>query len=255
MRSLVKSSVLVRASMMYLVASIVLFAYAVADAGTLASDAVTTATSFQVFWGSFVHYFNVVAPWLVVAGLPSIITALTPYPKAGGAVKALSVVLNVLSMLTHHDSPGTMKLPFTMSKPPVAGAYASPILSRAAVFLPILFVLANGCAGISPSTRAFGNAYAQCMEKKGLSVALDPGFEKEGLAILSGGVSKQGVVDDLEGLAGRATVDGVTCLVTSWLGQRGAALNPNGVAGGNEFLRRHAAPKPSKIDIIVPARG
>lgn len=68
----------------------------------------------------FMHYFDIVAPWLVALGIPSVITALTSYPKADGAVKVLKVLLNVLSVLTHADSPGTLKLPLTMSKRPTA---------------------------------------------------------------------------------------------------------------------------------------
>jgi hypothetical protein len=72
----------------------------------------------EKYWQLFLHYFWIVAPWLVVAGIPSMITALTPYPKADGFVKVLKVFLNFLSVLTHYDSPGTMKAPLTMSKAP-----------------------------------------------------------------------------------------------------------------------------------------
>ncbi len=50
--------------------------------------------------------------------LPSLITALTPYPKAGGVVKVLSFVLNLGSVLTHKDSPGTLKAPLVQSQDP-----------------------------------------------------------------------------------------------------------------------------------------
>jgi hypothetical protein len=50
--------------------------------------------------------------------LPSIITALSNYPKAAGLESALKTVLNLLSVLSHADSPGTMKFPGTMSKAP-----------------------------------------------------------------------------------------------------------------------------------------
>lgn len=250
MRSPVRSSV--RVSLTYLAISAVVFCYAFADAGTVPPS--TSDTSFAVVWASFLHTFNIVAPWLVLAGLPSIITALTAYPKAGGVVKVLKTVLNVLSVLTHHDSPGTMKSPLTMSKPPTDVA-TSLVVNRVALllpfFIPLLF-LHTGCGTLSLSTRAFGTAYGQCMKDKGLAVV--PAVEQAGLSILAGGTSQQGVVDDLEALAGRATVDGVTCLVSSWLSQRGTALNPSGVAGGNEFLRRHAALK-SKVETINRTRG
>ncbi len=50
--------------------------------------------------------------------LPSLITALTPYPKAGGVVKVLSFVLNLGSVLVHKDSPGTLKAPLVQSQDP-----------------------------------------------------------------------------------------------------------------------------------------
>ena len=60
-------------------------------------------------------------PWIagaLIIALPGLITALSKYPKAGGVVKALQVLLDWISVLTHKDSPNTVKLPFTKSKPP-----------------------------------------------------------------------------------------------------------------------------------------
>src|SRR5579859_3972298 len=62
----------------------------------------------------------VLVPW-AIATLPSVIVALTPYPQVQTFVVR---VLNALSILAHKDSPGTLKLPLTMSRPPevVGGA-------------------------------------------------------------------------------------------------------------------------------------
>ena len=59
----------------------------------------------QLAW----HYLVVISPWLVVSLLPSLITGLSPYPKAAGVVSALRKLLSLLSILTHSDSPGTLK--------------------------------------------------------------------------------------------------------------------------------------------------
>jgi len=72
------------------------------------------------------------AHWPMIVGilvvvLPALITALARYPRAGGVVKALQVVLDVLSWLTHRDSPGTLKVPFLMrSKPPTSTPPPTP---------------------------------------------------------------------------------------------------------------------------------
>lgn len=66
------------------------------------------------------------APILTVV-LASVATRLTPYPKAGGVVTALRVVLDVLSVLTHKDSPGTLQLPLVQrSKPPEGALEVDP---------------------------------------------------------------------------------------------------------------------------------
>jgi hypothetical protein len=53
--------------------------------------------------------FEAIAPRLVASFVPSLIVGLTPYPKTAGVVRALKLILNFLSALTHHDSPGTFK--------------------------------------------------------------------------------------------------------------------------------------------------
>lgn len=64
------------------------------------------------------HWFQIVAPWLVVSLLPSLITGLSSFPKASGAVSVLKQVLAALSVLTHADSPGTFKAPLMPSRAP-----------------------------------------------------------------------------------------------------------------------------------------
>jgi hypothetical protein len=61
-------------------------------------------------WGGWVA--------LAAAVLPSLVVALTRYPRASGAVSAALAVLDRLSVLAHSDSPGTVKLPVIRSEPP-----------------------------------------------------------------------------------------------------------------------------------------
>lgn len=66
------------------------------------------------------HYFQLASPWLITSFIPSVIVGLTKYPKAQNVFKFL---LNMVSILSHKDSnEQTLKLPLTMSKPPLGKA-------------------------------------------------------------------------------------------------------------------------------------
>lgn len=54
----------------------------------------------------------------LLAALPTLITGLSSYPRASGFVDFLKVLLNLLSLVSHRDSPGTFKAPLTISKAP-----------------------------------------------------------------------------------------------------------------------------------------
>src|SRR3954471_18220926 len=61
-----------------------------------------------------------IAAFLVVV-LPSVITGLSSYPRAGdGVIGLFKVMLSVASWVTHHDSPGTFKVPLSLPLPPGA---------------------------------------------------------------------------------------------------------------------------------------
>jgi hypothetical protein len=125
------------------------------------------------------HAFQAITPWLVVSLIPSLIVGLTPYPKAAEAVAVLKTILNFLSVLTHSDSPGTFKAPFTMSPPPTGmppdatsgpttGA-ASPVASMgppvaAGAALAVLFAMAMipGCGASAAQWKATGIDEAKC---------------------------------------------------------------------------------------------
>lgn len=64
------------------------------------------------------HYFSLLAPWLVLSFLPSLITGLSQFPKAAGVVTVLRKVLTVLSFVSHVDQPGTFKAPLTLGAKP-----------------------------------------------------------------------------------------------------------------------------------------
>src|SRR5712664_4374697 len=92
--------------------------------------------------------------------LPSVITGLTPYPKAKGVIPFLQLLLNIVSILTHHDSPGTFKAPLTLSKPPEDGALVE-LQPRGFARLDFLFLVALlslGAAAASPNPEALKDA-------------------------------------------------------------------------------------------------
>lgn len=86
------------------------------------------------------------APVLVA----SLITRLTPYPRARGVVAALQVVGDVLSFLQHRDSPGVVQLPLVQrsTPPPELGpqrdAGSTSAVALLAVFVGAALLLA-GC--------------------------------------------------------------------------------------------------------------
>lgn len=70
---------------------------------------------------TFLNLLHTFGPGLLaafVAYLPSLIVALTPYPVEQGVAKVILQILNVFSILTHKDSPGSLKPPVVQSKPP-----------------------------------------------------------------------------------------------------------------------------------------
>ena len=129
---------------------------------------------------------------------------------------------------------------------------------RAGVLLPLIFVAFAfvGCGHVTPSQKAFGDAYAACMTAKGLAAA--PSVAQEAWGDLNNGTNQATIVGQLEALAGRAGTDAVTCAVQAWLG--GASLmpsttpgklaekNPAGVAAANAYLKAHA---PSTTTITI----
>lgn len=66
--------------------------------------------------------FHLIAPFIFLALIPSVLNALVPYLRAAGFMKVLNVALELVSVLARRDSPGTFKLPFTVSRPPLAMA-------------------------------------------------------------------------------------------------------------------------------------
>lgn len=112
--------------------------------------------------------------WLIAA-LPSLIVAATPLPKVSAALKVVSKILNFFSLLTHKDSPGTLKLPFTQSRPPL-NVSVSIGATVSALFLG-LFLAGSAqaqtfSAGLSVPILEFN--------KKGSPVVFAPGTGLEG---------------------------------------------------------------------------
>jgi hypothetical protein len=64
------------------------------------------------------HCFELAAPWLIVAFIPSVIVGFTNFPRRPGALRTVMRILNFMSLLAHSDSRGTFKMPFMMSSPP-----------------------------------------------------------------------------------------------------------------------------------------
>lgn len=110
-----------------------------------------------------------IAPFLVLVLIPSVINALLPYPRAQGAIRALHVLLDALSLLVRNDSPGTLKLPLTTSKAPSSPRVgtangvargAAPLL----VLMAVSLLSASGCGSASTARwKATGIGPAKCV--------------------------------------------------------------------------------------------
>jgi len=66
--------------------------------------------------GTLSHYVILLGPWVVV--LSSLATALTEYPKTKGVGMYIKQFLNIFSILTHSDSPKSIKSLGEQSAPP-----------------------------------------------------------------------------------------------------------------------------------------
>lgn len=69
-------------------------------------------------WGTALAW----AAGLAAALLPSLLTAVTARPTAGGWRARLMALVDVLSVLSHKDAHGTLKLPGKRSKPAAPAA-------------------------------------------------------------------------------------------------------------------------------------
>lgn len=80
-----------------------------------------------------------ICAFLVVV-LPTVITGLSKYPRAGdGLLGLLKLILSLASFVTHQDSPGTFKLPLIPpSRPDSHGFIRMPVLVALAALAAIL---------------------------------------------------------------------------------------------------------------------
>jgi len=117
-----------------------------------------------------VHLYSVfvatVAPFMLVTAIPSLVVALTPYPKAKGFLRALSYVAQFLSFLTHRDSPGTLKLPFVpVFEDKEEPKYQLPPGSSARALLPLAFLAFASISGCATTKTLFADEASKCGAK------------------------------------------------------------------------------------------
>jgi hypothetical protein len=88
---------------------------------------------------------------LAITQLPGIIVALTNYPKVDGVLKNLLTALQLMSNLQHKDSPGTLKFPLTLAKPPTVIGQTVTVTTTAPATIGKIGVLlvALACSGLS----------------------------------------------------------------------------------------------------------
>jgi hypothetical protein len=157
---------------------------------------------------------------LLIAQLPSIIVALTPYPKEQGFAKQLLQFLNVFSFLAHSDSPGTLKPPGVQSSPPAVvgvpilqpGAKSGSATTEVVAGIAALSALAGlwvACAHLTPLETNLIN----CAEQSISASATNLAPQVEGI-LSGGGVNWAQALNALEVSAG----PGVICAVEQLVG-------------------------------------
>lgn len=138
---------------------------------------------------AFLHAHGPAILALAIVVIPALITGLSSYPQARGVVTWLRVVLDVLSVVSHADSPGTFKLPIVQrSQAPgekdskQLADSAKDLASGARALLPIALAsaaLLAGCASRSPKVVA---ATATIATVQGLDDGIDVFTQQDEIA-------------------------------------------------------------------------
>lgn len=153
------------------------------------------------------------------------------------ATLAITVLASIIAIVGKPLAGGQAQDGSKLPDPPGrVGSFLLPFLIASS--LVGMAIAASGCATLSPAQKAYDARFAACMESKGIAAASAAG--QEAWNDLSQGVSQDQTYGQLEGLAGRAGVDTVTCAVSAWMGLTGSMLNPAGVAAGKAWLAAHS---------------
>lgn len=96
-------------------------------------------------WNWLLAHWQIVAAVALVV-LPALATGLSRYPRAAGVVHWLRVLLDLLSVVTHADSPGSLKLPLVQRSKSPAGDPPPPV----GVGMPLCLLLAVALAACTP---------------------------------------------------------------------------------------------------------
>lgn len=196
--------------------------------------------------GRFGVFINSTRVSAVLALLSGGLAAMATQLMKGGAVSMQLVVYGFgfgVAAIGGYNAFWDIFFPSDKKQPPSGQALTPPTppITKAAAMLPLLFVAfaVTSCAHLTPDQKAFGNAYAACMEARGLAVA--PGVADEAWKDLNTGADKATIVAQLEALAAKGSTDAVTCAVQAWLAPTAAkaAKNPAGVAAASEYLKTH----------------
>jgi hypothetical protein len=172
-----------------------------------------------------------------IAALPSIIVAATPYPKVDGALKKLLQVLNIFSVLTHSDSPSTLKAPFTQSAAPsVIGQTVTTVTAVTAVPPPKGFVslwlalaIATFCALFSGHAKAWSPSCSTLTFTHGLSLGMTEISPAQPNPVqLAPGLGYMGSV----GICQTAILGNSYSLIDVGLTAMGTLISPAGVQAG-----------------------
>lgn len=214
--------------------------------------------------GAFVIAFHSVGAFLAIVLPPSIIfvssliVGLTEYPTTRSVLDMILRGLNLISFLTHSNSPDTWKPPLTQSKPPEDQTappkpkVSGPPPGSAAVVVLMGALMMVGCAHVPPAV----SQLLQCGEKAISDQAA--ALANQAQAILTSDNPKwQDALDELLATAGDAAICEVGQLVNDWQHRDGmSTAQQAAIVRGEVWLRgQNKVPVYNAPVALVPARA
>ena len=112
------------------------------------------------------NFWTTWSPWIGASLIPSIITGLALAPKLAADASFVQTIwdwvkkaMEVLSVVTHKDQPGTFKMPLKLGK-----LLTKKTVPPAAILLLAIGLGTHGCSWLSSETKKAGTGLLDCAD-------------------------------------------------------------------------------------------